>query len=248
MLTLLGSPQRYCDGVSRRGFLKVGALSFGGMNLTLADVLRAESAAVKPTANKAVINVFLGGGPPHQDMWEIKTEAPPEIRGEFKPISTKCPDIQIGECFPKIAAMMDRFAVIRSVVGAHAAGTTASSARPAGTTRRSARWGVGRAWGRCWASCTARPTRRCRRSSGWRARPATCRGPTAASPASSGRPKPPASRTAKAWPTCGWPASTATNSATASACSPASTPCAANSTAATPSAGPTPPPSGRSAC
>ena len=58
--------------------------------------------------HKAVINIFLGGGPPHQDMWDIKTEAPAEIRGEFKPIATKVPGIQIGEVFPQIAARMDK--------------------------------------------------------------------------------------------------------------------------------------------
>src|SRR5262249_48723652 len=66
----------------------------------------------------AVINIFLGGGPPHQDMWEIKTEAPAEIRGEFNPIPTIVNGIQICEVFPRIAARMDRCVVIRSVVGA----------------------------------------------------------------------------------------------------------------------------------
>ena len=87
MLNVAGPTSRYCDGVSRRNFLKIGALSFGAMNLTLADVYRAE-AAQGQTSHKAVINIFLGGGPPHQDMWEIKTEAPVEIRGEFRPIAT----------------------------------------------------------------------------------------------------------------------------------------------------------------
>ena len=64
-----------------------------------------------------MINIFLCGGPPHQDMWDIKTNAPSEIRGEFNPISTAVSGIRIGECFPKLAAMMDRLAVIRSVVG-----------------------------------------------------------------------------------------------------------------------------------
>lgn len=119
MLTIQGSPQRFCDGVSRRSFLKIGALSFGAVNFTLADILRAEARQLNPTSShKAIINIFLGGGPPHQDMWEIKTEAPADIRGEFKPISTKVPGIQIGECFPKIAGMMDKFAVLRAVVGA----------------------------------------------------------------------------------------------------------------------------------
>jgi hypothetical protein len=118
MLTILGSKHRLCDGVSRRGFLKVGAFAFGAAHLSLADVLRAESKAGTPTRQKSVINIFLGGGPPHQDMWEIKTEAPQDIRGEFKPIATKVAGLQIGECFPQIAASMDKFAVLRSVVGA----------------------------------------------------------------------------------------------------------------------------------
>jgi hypothetical protein len=118
MLTIHGSKHRYCDGVTRRGFLKIGAFSFGAAHFTLADVFRAEASAGKPTSHKAVINIFLGGGPPHQDMWEIKTDAPSEIKGEFKPIATNVAGIQIGECFPRIAAMMDKFAVIRSVVGA----------------------------------------------------------------------------------------------------------------------------------
>jgi Protein of unknown function (DUF1501) len=117
MLTLFGRTERYCDGVSRRSFLKIGAFAFGAAQWSLADVLRAETLAGK-TSHKAVINVFLGGGPPHQDMWDIKTEAPSEIRGEFKPIATSVPGIQIGECFPRIAARMDKFAVIRSMVGA----------------------------------------------------------------------------------------------------------------------------------
>jgi hypothetical protein len=131
MLTLVGprlaKSSRNCDGLPRRNFLTIGALGFGAGALTLADVLRFEAQAATTSApakprrglgHKAVINVFLGGGPPHQDMWEIKTEAPSEIRGEFKPIDTKVPGLQIGECFPQIAARMDKFAVIRSIVGA----------------------------------------------------------------------------------------------------------------------------------
>jgi Protein of unknown function (DUF1501) len=117
MLTIYGSKNAYCDGVSRRSFLKIGMFGFGATALSLADILRAEGAARQHGGHKAVINIFLGGGPPHQDMWEIKTEAPAEIRGEFKPIATKVPGIQICEVFPRIAARMDKFAVIRSVVG-----------------------------------------------------------------------------------------------------------------------------------
>ncbi len=119
MLTIFGQKQRFCDGVSRRGFLRIGAFTFGAASLTLADILRAEARAGAPgNRHKSLINIFLGGGPPHQDMWDIKTEAPSEIRGEFKPIATNVPGIQIGEVFPRIAARMDKCVVIRSVVGA----------------------------------------------------------------------------------------------------------------------------------
>jgi hypothetical protein len=117
MLTIFGPKTRFCDGISRRSFLRIGALGVGAGALTLADVFRAEARA-GASGHKAIINVFLGGGPPHQDLWDIKTEAPAEIRGELKPIATRVPGIQIGEVFPQIAARMDKFAIIRSVVGA----------------------------------------------------------------------------------------------------------------------------------
>ncbi|MBL8799153.1 MAG: DUF1501 domain-containing protein [Planctomycetia bacterium] len=119
MLNLFGNPTRFCDGVSRRSFLKIGAFAFGSQYLGLDQLFRAEAqAGQRPSSHKAVINIFLGGGPPHQDMWDIKTEAPTEIRGEFKPIDTNVPGIQIGETFQRLAKMMDKCAVIRSVVGA----------------------------------------------------------------------------------------------------------------------------------
>ncbi|MGE0605864.1 MAG: DUF1501 domain-containing protein [Pirellulales bacterium] len=120
MLNIYGKQVRYCDGVSRRDFMRIGGLTFGATALSLADVYRAEAAAGNGTRHKAVINVFLGGGPPHQDMWEIKTDAPLEIRGEFNPISTSVPGIQIGESFPKLASLMHKSVVIRSVVGVQA--------------------------------------------------------------------------------------------------------------------------------
>src|SRR5690349_9853928 len=116
MLTLVGNERhRFCDGLSRRNFLKIGALSFGASTLTLPQLLKAESAGGQSpvSSHKAVINVFLGGGPPHQDMWEIKTEAPSEIRGEFQPIATNVPGIEICEVFSGIAKRMDKCAVIR---------------------------------------------------------------------------------------------------------------------------------------
>jgi hypothetical protein len=88
------------------------------MSLSLADLFRAEAKSCRRSSHKAVINIFLGGGPPHQDMWEIKTEAPTEIRGVFQPIPTKVPGISICEVFPQLARLMDNAVVIRSVVGA----------------------------------------------------------------------------------------------------------------------------------
>ena len=120
MLTIYGprsGRSGYCDGVSRRSFLKIGTLGAGAVGLNLADIYRAEAGQSPKMGHKSVINIFLGGGPPHQDMWEIKTEAPKEIRGPFKPIDTNVPGIQIGECFTKIAQIMDKSAVIRAVVG-----------------------------------------------------------------------------------------------------------------------------------
>jgi hypothetical protein len=117
MLDILGGSHRFCDGLSRRSFLRIGGLGLGAGALSLADVFRAEAHSPSPRRHKSVIHIFLGGGPPHQDMWEIKTEAPSEIRGEFKPIATNVPGIQIGEVFPRIASVMDKCVVIRSVVG-----------------------------------------------------------------------------------------------------------------------------------
>ncbi len=119
MLTLFGQKMRLCDGVTRRGFLRIGALGVGASCLTLADVFRSEArAGLTGTGPKAVINIYLDGGPSHQDMWDLKMEAPSEIRGEFKPIATNVPGIQICEVFPKLAARMDKCAVIRTIVGA----------------------------------------------------------------------------------------------------------------------------------
>ncbi len=118
MLTILGRSQKYCDGISRRSFLRIGGLGVGAGALSLADLHRLEAAGGKSSRSKAVINVFLGGGPPHQDLFDLKLEAPAEIRGEFSPIATSVPGFQICEALPNLARLMDRCAVIRSVVGA----------------------------------------------------------------------------------------------------------------------------------
>src|ERR1044072_7305355 len=116
MLTLFAkraSSRRYCDGVSRRNFIKIGALGMGG--LALPQLLKAEAASGIRRSHKAVIMIYLPGGPPHQDSFDLKLDAPSEIRGEFKPIPTNVPGIQICEHLPRLAAMMDKFALIRSI-------------------------------------------------------------------------------------------------------------------------------------
>ena len=110
--------EKYCDGVSRRSFMALGALGVGG--LTLSDLYRAEAAAPGGSSHKAVINIHLGGGPSHQDMWDLKPDAPSEYRGEFNPIKTNVPGLDICEHYPKLAKMADKFAVIRTLVGSNA--------------------------------------------------------------------------------------------------------------------------------
>ncbi|MEE3053972.1 MAG: DUF1501 domain-containing protein, partial [Planctomycetota bacterium] len=126
MLTILGdrSDSGFCDRLPRRTFLSIGGLAMGG--LSLPQILQAEAGAenrIDPTprsgrSHKAIIMIFLPGGPPHQDMFDLKMDAPSEIRGEFKPIPTNVPGIEICELFPRLAGMMDKFTIIRSIVGA----------------------------------------------------------------------------------------------------------------------------------
>lgn len=115
MLTFFGGKQRFCDGLSRRNFLKVGALATGG--LTLADLLRLEAQASSTHAPKSIINIYLPGGPTHMDTFDLKPDAPVEFRGEFRPIATNAPGMEICELMPKLAKLGDKFALVRSVTG-----------------------------------------------------------------------------------------------------------------------------------
>jgi len=122
MLNILGpeprgaSKQPGCSRASRRAFLKIGGLALGG--LTLPRVLAAEANSTRAASHKACIMIYLAGGPSHLDMYDLKPEAPAEIRGEFRPIHTRVPGISICEHMPRLAGMMDKFAIIRSLVGA----------------------------------------------------------------------------------------------------------------------------------
>jgi hypothetical protein len=119
MLTFFGKKQRFCDGLSRRNFLQIGAF---GAGLTLADMLRLRANATTATggatatSHKAAIMIYLPGGPSHMDMYDLKPDAPSEYRGEFHPIATNVPGVQICEHFPLQAQMWDRLACIRSII------------------------------------------------------------------------------------------------------------------------------------
>jgi hypothetical protein len=114
MLTVLGPGARLCDGVTRRSFLRLGSLAVGG--LTLPGLMRAEAKAGKKS-HKSVIMVYLTGGLAHQDTFDLKPNAPAEVRGEFNPIATNVPGVQFGEHLPRLAQCMDKLAIIRSLVG-----------------------------------------------------------------------------------------------------------------------------------
>src|ERR1700722_13115414 len=125
MLAVLGRSVRLCDGITRREVLRVGGLGFTG--LMWSDWLRARAAAAgkadtseKQSARqtgkaKACILIFNYGGPSHLDTWDLKPDAPKEIRGEFKPTATRVPGISITEHLPRLAGLANRYAILRSV-------------------------------------------------------------------------------------------------------------------------------------
>lgn len=117
MLTIVGgaTPGAFCDGVSRRDFIRVGTLAAAGLSASLPSLLRAEAGSRIGRSHKAIINVLLPGGPPHQDMVDLKPDAPTEVRGEFRPIDTNVTGVQVSELMPRLAEMMDRFTLIRSM-------------------------------------------------------------------------------------------------------------------------------------
>jgi len=113
MLTFWGTKQSLCDRVSRRDFLRVGALGLTG--LTLADVLRLRAETGATGKPRAVIMICLAGGPSHVDMYDLKPDAPVEVRGEFKPIKTNVPGFDICELMPMQAKIADKLALVRTV-------------------------------------------------------------------------------------------------------------------------------------
>src|SRR5215212_9478848 len=127
MLSIPGRPGSTCDGFSRRELLRVGGAGLFG--LSLAQILQLQAAQKvlaldgpakdKPKSGfgraKNVILIFLQGGPSHLDIWDLKPNAPAEIRGEFKPIKTNVDGIELSEVMPKLARQMDKATLVRSL-------------------------------------------------------------------------------------------------------------------------------------
>src|SRR6186713_3542840 len=103
-----------CDGITRRDFLQVGTLGAIGLSLSHLAALKAAGAVNRGNDEKAVIMIFNLGAPSQIDTWDMKPDAPREIRGPFKPIKTNNPDIQISEIFPLHAKIADKFSLVRS--------------------------------------------------------------------------------------------------------------------------------------
>ncbi|MBI1913658.1 MAG: DUF1501 domain-containing protein [Planctomycetes bacterium] len=120
MISLPGSGVLLCEGLTRREWLRAGGL--GALGLSLPDLLRQRAEAAPRLARqghfgraRSCILAFLFGAPAHQDVWDLKPDAPREVRGEFKPIATTVPGILVGEHVPRVARQAHRFAIVRSV-------------------------------------------------------------------------------------------------------------------------------------
>ncbi|MCA9163419.1 MAG: DUF1501 domain-containing protein, partial [Planctomycetales bacterium] len=124
----------------------IGGMALGG--LALNQALAGEAAAGTGRSHKAIINIYLPGGPSHIDLWDPKPDAPSEIRGEFAPISTNVPGIEICELFPRMAKMMDKFIPIRSISDADGRhdGYQCMTGRRVGDRQPPGGWPSGGAW------------------------------------------------------------------------------------------------------
>src|SRR6266550_4089610 len=116
MLSFFNNPagQRYCDGLSRRSFLKAGSLAVGGFALADLLKLKAQGAVAANRSGKSVIMICLGGGPSHLDTYDMKPDAPAEFRGEFRPIHSNVPGMDMCEVFTEQAKIADKFSIVRS--------------------------------------------------------------------------------------------------------------------------------------
>ncbi len=124
MLHIPGPAYRLCDGLSRRDFLRVGSLGAAGLALPDLFRARASTGSLPGKKAKACILLFMSGGPPQMDTFDLKPAAPAEVRGELKPIATNVPGVQISESLPLLAQHADKYSIVRSVafnmsVGSH---------------------------------------------------------------------------------------------------------------------------------
>ena len=115
MLTIPGPQSPHDHRMCRRSWLQIGGLALGG--LALPDILRAEAQSGQRNEAKGIIMVLLPGGPTHLDTFDLKPDAPTEIRGEFRPIATNVPGINLCEHMPRLARLADKLTIIRSLVG-----------------------------------------------------------------------------------------------------------------------------------
>jgi hypothetical protein len=128
MLTIQGPARPLCHATTRRDFLQIGALS--GLGLSLPALLRAADPAQRPAGQPSArarrcILLFLTGGPPQLDTWDLKPAAPEQIRGELRPIATNVPGLHISELFPRLARQADKLCIVRSVTHADRTHTSA---------------------------------------------------------------------------------------------------------------------------
>src|SRR5205085_10653552 len=130
MFTIPGSTSRFCDGVSRREFLQIGGL--GAVGLALPELFRARAQGSTSPAQgagraRACILLFMGGGPPQMDTFDLKPDAPAEVRGEFPPSETSVPGTHISSLLPMLAQQAHRYAIIRSVSDEYTGGAHGQS-------------------------------------------------------------------------------------------------------------------------
>src|SRR5262245_25173982 len=130
MISIPGSAQHWCDGISRRQFLQIGGL--GAAGLALPELLQARAQASTPRVAglgraRSCILLFMSGGPPQMDTFDLKPDAPAEVRGEFPPTATSVPGTRISSLLPMLARQAHRYAIIRSVSDEYTGGAHGQS-------------------------------------------------------------------------------------------------------------------------
>ena len=143
MLSILGRRQRLCDRVARRELMRLGGLAGLGLGLPRLLESRARAAVSGQRGAKLCIFIYMWGGPAHQDLWDLKPSAPAEIRGEFQPIDTSAPGVQIGELMPLTARQTHHLAIVRSVTHKDNNHSTSAHAMLTGRVHRISRENFG---------------------------------------------------------------------------------------------------------